>query len=55
MQAIENISRYYTKIIKMTLVTLMSTLNIFLSAAVILKAAMQNNALNLGDFHGKYL
>ena len=41
--------------IEAILVTLMSTLNTFLSAAIILKAAMQNNASNLGDFHGKYL
>ena len=46
---------YYTKIIKMTsteaiLVTLMPTLNIFLSTAIVLEVAMQNNVSSLRDF-----
>ena len=46
------------KIIKMTsieeiLVTLMQTLNIFLSIAIILEAVMQKNVSNLGDFQEK--
>ena len=35
------------------LVTLMQTLNIFLSIAIILEAVMQNNVSNLGDFQEK--
>ena len=50
----ENISEYYTKNIKVKsieaiLVTLMPTLNIFLSVAITLEAAIQNNFSNLRD------
>ena len=46
------------KIIKMTsieaiLVTLIQTLNIFLSVVIILEAVMQNNVSNLRDFQEK--
>ena len=37
------------------MVALMPTLNIFLSIAIILKATMQNNVSDFGDFQGKYL
>ena len=35
------------------MVALMPTLNIFLSIAIILKATMQNNVSDFGDFQGK--
>ena len=37
------------------MVALMPTLNIFLSIAIILKATMQNNVSDFGDYPGKYL